>query len=81
MDNIVDNIQKDIPTLSSDDKMLFMYICIGLSSRSISTIFDIKIEAVYNRKARLKKKIETLNKDSKYSYLKIIQTSDSQRTA
>lgn len=81
MDNIVDNIQKDIPTLSSDDKMLFMYICIGLSSRSISTIFDIKIEAVYNRKARLKKKIETLNKDSKYSYLKIIQTSDSQCTA
>lgn len=53
-DNVLDRFKADVPSLSQDEELLFLYLVIGLSSRSISAVFGIRIDAVYNRKAKLK---------------------------
>lgn len=67
--DILCNFNEDMPSASDDDKLLFLYLTVGLDSRAISVLFDIRIEAVYNRKAKLKKRIEQLDSYRKDLYL------------
>lgn len=61
--------ENDFPTISKEETLLFLYLTLGLSSRTISVLFDIRIEAVYNRKSKLKKKIEQSESPHKDLYL------------
>lgn len=56
-DRIISSFKKDFPDASERELRLFIYIVIGFSTRTISLLFDEKIENIYNRKSRLKKKI------------------------
>jgi tetratricopeptide repeat protein len=59
----------DFPRLTQRERSLFIYICLGLSPLLISLIYTIPVDAVYNRKKRLKKKIEISSSDRIYEYL------------
>lgn len=64
---IVALLKKDLPDLKDADYRLFIYSALGFSNIAIALFLDEdKIEAVYNRKARLKAKIkksDSVNKD------------------
>ena len=70
LDNIMIDFRHNFTKLSSDDIQLYLYIVMGFSSRAISTILNIEIEKVYNRKSSLKRKInKNTNIDTtKYIY-------------
>lgn len=68
--DILCNFNEDMPSASDDDKLLFLYLTVGLDSRAISVLFGIRIEAVYNRKAKLKKRIEQLDSCRRDIYMK-----------
>lgn len=66
---ILRDFNEDLPSASDDDSLLFLYLTVGLDSRAISVLFGIRIEAVYNRKAKLKRRIELLNTPRRDAYL------------
>lgn len=67
--NIMNSLRCDYPQLKQDDYKLFLFLIAGLSPRSISTLFNIKIEAVYNRKAKLKVKLVQQNAAKSGQYI------------
>ncbi|MDE6741227.1 MAG: hypothetical protein K2J58_02730, partial [Muribaculaceae bacterium] len=56
-DGLYSSFLKDYPNLKRDSVRLFMFLTLGLSSRTICVIFDIETSNLYNRKSRLKKLI------------------------
>lgn len=56
-DNLLENIYKNYPSLKESEKKLLCYIYAGLSFKAISTILNIPLITVYNRKSRLLAKI------------------------
>lgn len=70
--NVMSHLRIDYPQLKQDDCQLFLYLIAGLSPRSISTLFNIKIEAVYNRKAKLKVKLVQQNPDKSGQYISLL---------
>lgn len=54
---------------SESDNLLFLYIVAGFSSRTISVLFDESLSVIYNRKARLKKRIIESNCEYKEEFL------------
>ena len=56
-DNLLENIYKNNPSLKESEKKLLCYIYAGFSSKAISTILNIPLITVYNRKSRLLAKI------------------------
>ena len=64
----------DLPSLKPADYQLFLFSILGFSTSAISVFLkEEKLDAVYNRKSRLKAKIKKLDSEdvrSKYlSYL------------
>lgn len=68
--NIIEELKKNSIKLSDADIKLFSFIVSGLSPRAISVILNISLDAFYNRKTRLKRKIATTIPNSeKYTML------------
>lgn len=66
--------RRDIPTVSDNDIAIALYCAAGLSPRVICLLLNCSPAALYNKKYRLKRKIQTsaATDDAKAEYLKII---------
>lgn len=68
---IVALLKKDLPDLKDADYRLFIYSALGFSNIAIALFLDEdKIDAVYNRKARLKTKIKKSDSVNKGLFLR-----------
>ncbi len=71
--NLYYDFKNDLPGLKEADYLLYLFSVLGFSNTSISLLLkEDKIEAVYNRKRRLKDKIkqlDTTKRDRYMSYL------------
>ncbi len=68
--NIMGNLRKDLPNLKEIDYRLFLFTVLGFSLGSISLFAKVeKISSIYERKRRLKNKLQSLNSDKKEIYL------------
>ena len=71
--NIIISFKADFPNLKEADYLLFLYTSLGFSICAIALFLkEDKLDAVYNRKARLKTKIRKLNPEQADNYLKIL---------
>ena len=64
------SFRKDFYFLPGETHRLFLYLMMGLSSRTLSVIFGQDVSAVYNKKSRLKSKIGQSEVDAKADYLR-----------
>ena len=56
-DNLMTRFKNEFPEMKESDYTLYLYAVAGFSSRAISIFIGEKLEVVYNRKSRLKQKI------------------------
>ena len=70
LDNIMIDSRNCLSNLKEKDFNLLLYIYSGFSAKAIALFTHDKISNVYNRKARLKIKIEALNSPLKENFLK-----------
>lgn len=71
--NVMIDFKRDLPNLKEADYLLFQYIILGLSNTAISLLLkEKKINAVYDRKRRLKDKIKQLEPVHREKYLKLM---------
>jgi hypothetical protein len=56
-DGLLTNFRHDIDNASEKDCQLFLFYAIGISPLLISMIWECNVDAIYNRKSRLIKKI------------------------
>lgn len=69
-DNLYTDFNTDLPNLKDADYRLFLFSVLRLSNPAISLLLkEDKIEAVYNRKRRLKDKIKLLSPEKRDRYL------------
>lgn len=59
--NIVARLREQIPSIKEADVQLFIYLCAGFSLRAIKLFMKEKLENIYNKKSRLKSKIQRSN--------------------
>ena len=72
--NIMIDLRRQLPVLKEDDIRLFLFSALGFSSAVISLFLkEEKLSAVYNRKRRLKSKINTLESPLRERLLRILQ--------
>ncbi|MBR6639013.1 MAG: hypothetical protein IKL35_01480, partial [Muribaculaceae bacterium] len=72
--NIITSFKTDLPNLKEADNLLFLYTTLGFSITAIALFLnEEKMDAVYNRKARLKNKIRKLGDDKFRLYSKFIK--------
>ena len=66
------HFRTDFPDLRDVDYKLFLYLAAGFSLRTISVLVDVELDALYNRKARLKQRINKGNSQYKNQFLETI---------
>ena len=66
------DFRKDLPNLNSDIYQFAIYQFSGFSSRAISIFMNEKIENVYNKKSRLKSRIQKSDVPRKEEYLSLM---------
>ena len=72
--NIITSFKTDLPNLKEADYLLFLYTTLGFSITAIALFLnEEKVDAVYNRKARLKNKIRNLGTLKYELYAKYLQ--------
>ncbi len=72
-DNIVAEFKTDLPDIKTPDYLLFLYTLLGFSTNSIALLLnEDKIESVYNRKARLKRRIRESGIADPEKYIKLL---------
>ncbi len=71
-DNLMSKFRQEFPQLKEADYQLFLYHALGLSQRSICIFLQEKLEVVYNRKNRLRNKIQNSRSDKKELFMQII---------
>ena len=72
--NIITSFKTDLPNLKEADYLLFLYTTLGFSITAIALFLnEEKVDAVYNRKARLKNKIRNLGTSKYELYAKYLQ--------
>lgn len=67
--NIIVDFKADFPDIKESDYLLYLYLVAGFSSRAISIFIGEKLAVVYNRKSRLRHKIDKSNIHNKSKYL------------
>lgn len=69
--DVMARFREDLPSLKAADYQLLVYSILGFSTSAISVFLrEEKLDAVYNRKARLKAKIKKLpDEDARTKYL------------
>lgn len=74
--DIITRLRADIPLLSESEITVALYCAAGLSSRVICLMLDCTPAALYNKKYRLKRKIQqaNLSETDRNEYLKLIDT-------
>lgn len=71
--NLISSFKEDLPNLKEADYLLFLYTALGFSITAIALFLkEDKLEAVYNRKARLKTKIRKSESSKANTYIKIL---------
>ncbi len=70
MNNIVDRLQQQFPTINTNELNLFLYLCAQFSPRVIALFMMDKLENIYNRKSRLKRKIQNSDAQDKDAFLR-----------
>lgn len=71
--DIIISFKSDFPNLKEADYLLFLYTSLGFSISAIALFLkEDKLDAVYNRKARLKSKIRKFNPEQANSYIAIL---------
>ena len=71
--NLFSDFKRDLPTLKETDYLLFLFSTLKISGTAISIFLkEDKVEAVYNRKRRLKDKIRQLPSTKSNRYLKYL---------
>lgn len=68
-DNLLIRFRNEFPDLRESDYVLYIYTIAGFSSRAISIFIGEKLEVVYNRKSRLKQKINKSNSNYKSVFI------------
>lgn len=72
-DNIYFDFRTDIPNLKEADYRLFLFSIVGFSSAVIALFLkEAKLDAVYNRKRKLKQKIRQLDEKKIERYLSVL---------
>ncbi len=72
-DNIYSDFRTDLPDLKEADYRLFLFSVVGFSSAVIALFLkEEKIDAVYNRKRKLKQKIRQLGEEKTERYLSVL---------
>ena len=66
------DFRKDFPNLNSDIYQFAIYQFSGFSSRAISIFMNEKIENIYNKKSRLKNRIQKSDVPRKEEYLSLM---------
>ena len=69
MNNIADRLQQQFPTINTNELNLFLYLCAQFSPRVIALFMSDKLENIYNKKSRLKRKIQNSNATDKEEFL------------
>ena len=69
---IMRDFRKDFPNLNSDIYQFAIYQFSGFSSRAISIFMNEKIENIYNKKSRLKNRIQKSDVPRKEEYLSLM---------
>lgn len=72
-DGLMVKFNQSFPHFSRLDVNLFMYIVLGFSARAISIFLNEKIDVVYNRKSRLKQKIQKSDVLNKECFLELMR--------
>lgn len=76
-DNLISDFKNDIPGMKDIDYRLFLFSVYGLSNASIALLLnEEKIDAVYNRKRRLKDRIKKLDSDKSARYTQFFRTNE-----
>ncbi|MDE6717621.1 MAG: hypothetical protein K2J70_05435, partial [Muribaculaceae bacterium] len=74
MDNIISDFKKDFPGLKEVDYRLFLFSVMGWSAPTIALFLkEDKVEAVYNRKRRIKDKIRCKGEDRFERYIEAMR--------
>ncbi|MDE6268735.1 MAG: hypothetical protein K2M04_06605, partial [Muribaculaceae bacterium] len=60
-DGAFSQFRREFPDLNPEDYKLVLYVAAGLSVYSIAVLLDIKIETVYNRRSRLRRRLSTID--------------------
>ena len=71
-DSLMDKFRKQNPLMKEDDIRLFCFNAAGLSSTTISTLFEKDKQYIYNRLYRLKAKIASSNAPDRETFLKYL---------
>lgn len=71
MNNIADRLQQQITTINNNELILFLYLCAQFSPRVITLFMSDKLENIYNKKSRLKRKIQNSNATDKEEFLRL----------
>ena len=67
--NLMSRFREAFPDMKESDSLLYLYSVAGFSPRAISIFIGEKLEVVYNRKSRLKQKINRSLSPEKESFL------------
>ena len=70
MNNIVDRLSLQVQSLSKNEINQFLYLCAQFSPRVISLFMNDKLENIYNKKSRLKRKIINSNAPDAKQFLR-----------
>ena len=71
-DSIMTRFHSAFPDMPRNESLLFLFYVMRLSPQVISLMFRIRVEALYNRKSKLKKKILASGVDDSDTYLKYL---------
>jgi tetratricopeptide (TPR) repeat protein len=73
LNSCVTKLRKAMPALNDVEVAIFIYSCVGLSTKAISIMLDCKPQVISVRKTRLKKKISMLSVDDKELFLDMLK--------
>ena len=72
-DNLMTDFRNDLPDLKDADYCLFLFSVLNLSSVAITLLLkESKVNAIYDRRRRLKDKLKRLDDDKKERYLSFL---------
>lgn len=70
-DGLLVELRHQLPSISSDDYRLMVYLSCHLSNRSIAALLDENIDVVYKRKSRLKSRLAALGPQYSARFLSV----------
>lgn len=68
-DNVISLLRIEFPKLKPKDMQFICYWCAGFSPNTMSLLLDEKIENIYNRKSRMRRRLEESNSQYKELFL------------